>query len=146
MIGCESVTCCHIGPAQSQVTLHHCPWSVAECEHIYVMSHIFVMPFVFTVCYFVKISALSIISPAFGFTYLLNFNWVQISNIQDECSRLWGSASATFLTGAATSCCWTSSRVTTRDTGDLWWPHTLLSSSHQMSVVSGTPITAPAGW
>ena len=68
MIGCEGVTLCHIaGPAQPQVTLQsHRQWSGAECEHIYVMSHIIVMPFVFTVCYFVKISALSIISPAAG--------------------------------------------------------------------------------
>ena len=61
MIGCEGVTLCHIArPAQPQVTLQsHRQWSGAECEHIYVMSHIIVMPFVFTVCYFVKISALT---------------------------------------------------------------------------------------
>ena len=83
MIGCEGVPLCHIGcPAQPQVTLHsQRQWSVAECEHIYVMSHIFVMRFVFTVCYFVKISALSIISHAVDIL-LLKFKF-----FPDGCSR-----------------------------------------------------------
>ena len=60
----------------------HPQWSVAECEHIYVMSHIIVMRFVFAVCYFVKISALSIISHAVDILLLSDIN------IPDGCSRL----------------------------------------------------------
>ena len=125
-----------VRPAQPQVTLQsHHQWSEAECEHIYVMSHIIVMPFVFTVCYFVKISALSIISPAAGIILIgpkfsrRMFPTVRISfrNIPD------GGRYLVLLD--IIPCDNKRYRLVSR-----------LAPREMTPLVSGTPITAPVGW